>query len=85
MALNVVTHTQILSALEQLPPESWVEVQEFIEFLKFKARALRPRQATLGRALGLLATNQPAPSDAEVQSWLDEHRQVKYTPNARPV
>lgn len=31
-------------------------------------------QPTLDRARGLLATDQPAPSDAEVAAWLDERR-----------
>ena len=36
------------------------------------------RERTLQRALGLLATEQPAPTDEEVQQWLDEHRMEKY-------
>jgi hypothetical protein len=36
------------------------------------------RERTLQRALGLLATQQPAPTDEEVQQWLDEHRMEKY-------
>lgn len=36
------------------------------------------RQRTLDRALGLLATDQPAPTDEEVEQWLEEHRQEKY-------
>ena len=38
----------------------------------------RVRERTLQRALGLLATEQPAPTDEEVQQWLDEHRMEKY-------
>ncbi len=38
----------------------------------------RPKRKTLKKALGLLATSQPAPSDAEVQQWLDERRMEKY-------
>jgi len=33
-----------------------------------------PKRNTLEKALGLLATDQPAPSDEKVQRWLDEHR-----------
>jgi hypothetical protein len=32
---------------------------------------------TLERALGLLATGDAAPSDAEIQQWLDERRVKK--------
>ena len=36
------------------------------------------RPDTLRKALGLLATGQPAPSDEEVARWLHEHRTEKY-------
>lgn len=36
------------------------------------------RVRTLDAALGLLRTDLPAPSDEEVQSWLDEYRTEKY-------
>ncbi len=36
------------------------------------------KRNTLKDALGLLATDQPPPSDEEVQMWLDEHRMEKY-------
>jgi hypothetical protein len=35
-------------------------------------------QARLDRALDLLTTNQPAPSDEEVARWLDERRTERY-------
>ena len=38
----------------------------------------QPRHKTLQEALGLLAKGGPAPSDAEIQQWLDEHRIEKY-------
>ena len=37
------------------------------------------RVRTLDKALGLLRTDRPAPSDEEVQSWLDEHKAEKYS------
>ena len=36
------------------------------------------RRPTLDQAMGLLATDRPAPSDAEVEQWLEEHRMEKY-------
>lgn len=36
------------------------------------------RPDTLREALGLLATDQPAPSDEEVARWLHERRTEKY-------
>lgn len=40
------------------------------------------REPTLHRALGLLATEQPAPSDEVIQQWLRE-RQYDQTTNAQ--
>ncbi|MBI3912853.1 MAG: hypothetical protein HY327_01460 [Chloroflexi bacterium] len=37
----------------------------------------RPRK-TFKRALGLLASSQTAPSNAQIQAWLEEHRMEKY-------
>ena len=36
------------------------------------------RPDTLSQALGLLATDQPTPSDEETVRWLAEHRAEKY-------
>ena len=35
-------------------------------------------EPTLPKALGLLASDRPAPTDEQVQAWLDEHRMEKY-------
>jgi hypothetical protein len=42
------------------------------------ASTTRPRRNTLDKAWGLLATDQPAPSDAEIQRWLDERRAERF-------
>jgi hypothetical protein len=36
------------------------------------------RVKTLDAAFGILSTNQPPPSDREVQTWLDEYKTEKY-------
>jgi len=36
------------------------------------------REKTLHKALGLAATDEPAPTDAEVEQWLDEHHMERY-------
>ncbi len=36
------------------------------------------RQPTLARALGLLATSQPTPSDNDIAALLDERRRERY-------
>jgi len=38
----------------------------------------RAKRNTLKDALGLLSTKQSAPSDQEIQDWLDKHRLEKY-------
>ena len=52
-------------------------VQDVLKTLAPEAEGSRSKRNTLEKALGLLATNQPAPSDIEVQQWLDEHRMEK--------
>jgi hypothetical protein len=37
-----------------------------------------PRRPTADRARGLLATDQPPPTDEEIAQWLDEERMKKY-------
>ena len=69
---------QIIFTLDQLPPEQLAEVNDFIDFLRFKAGLTRTKHATLPTALGLLTTGQSAPSDETVQRWLDERRLEKY-------
>jgi hypothetical protein len=63
MSLSIKDTQQLL---EQLPPEGIAEFNRFVEFLRFKYPPKPPRR-TLSQALGLLATGQPAPSDAEVK------------------
>jgi hypothetical protein len=41
----------------------------------------QPKQATRPRASGLLATDQPVPTDEEVQQWIEKHRWEKYSPS----
>jgi len=53
-------------------------MQDVLRSLQPELGGSRPRRATLGTALGMLANDQPAPSDADVARWLDEHRIRKY-------
>jgi hypothetical protein len=52
-------------------------VQDVLKTLAPEMETPRPRRKTLEKALGFLATGQTAPSDAEIQKWLDEHRMEK--------
>ena len=68
----------IIETVRSWPPASRFSlVQDVLKTLAPEVESFRSKRNTLEKALGLLATNQPAPSDAEVQQWLDEHRMEK--------
>ncbi len=53
-------------------------VQDVLATLAADVVPTPKHQSTLARALGLLATNQPAPSDADIAALLDERRRERY-------
>lgn len=61
-------------------------IQERLAFVQEVLRSVQeegdettgPLRPTLPRALGLAASERPAPSDEEVARWLEEHREAKY-------
>lgn len=53
-------------------------VQDVLATLAPDLAAASQRQPTLARALGLLATDTPAPSDEEIALLLDQRRQERY-------
>jgi hypothetical protein len=74
-----LTYGTVLQAVrEWTPAMRFMLLQDVLRTLEPEIDRARPRRATLHEALGLLATDQPAPSDAEVARWLDEHRLQKY-------
>ena len=76
---ETTSYETVLNTVRQWPPDRrFVLVQDVLNTLAPKVAPSRPRRKTLKKALGLLATDQPAPSDAEIQQWLDEHRMEKY-------
>ena len=69
----------ILNIVRQWPPgRRFTLVQDVLNTLAPEVTLPRSRHKTLGKALGLLATSQPAPSDADIKRWLDERRMEKY-------
>ncbi|HDQ73920.1 MAG TPA: hypothetical protein ENN19_17760 [Chloroflexi bacterium] len=79
--MNVLetSYETILQAVRRWPPtKRFALVRDVINTLSPEAAALRPKRNTLDEALGLLATDQPAPSDEDVQRWLAERRTEKY-------
>ena len=74
-----INYRAVIEIIRDWPPASRFSlVQDVLKTLAPEVESSRSKRNTLEKALGLLATNQPAPSDAEVQQWLDEHRMEKY-------
>ena len=77
--LKANNYETVLKTVHQWPPDRrFALVRDVINTLAPEVAPARPRRKTLEKALGLLATGRPAPSDAEVQQWLDERRMEKY-------
>jgi hypothetical protein len=75
--MNVLetNYETILQAIRRWSPtKRFALMRDIINTLSPESVTPRPRRNTLERALGLLATDRPAPSDEDVQHWLDEHR-----------
>ena len=62
-------------------PVAWrfALVYEVLMTLAPEFETSRHQRKTLQKALGLLSTDRPAPSDAEVRQWLEERRLKKYS------
>jgi hypothetical protein len=74
-----ISYDTVLEVVSGWPSEKRLSlVQDVLETLAPESRGPRSQRRTLERALGLLPTGQPAPSDADVRQWLDEHRMEKY-------
>lgn len=72
-------YNSVLQTIRQWPVEKrFALIRDVIDTLERDAFPSQPRRKTLKRALGLLTTSGPAPSAAEIQQWLDEHRMEKY-------
>jgi hypothetical protein len=69
----------ILNIVRQWPPgRRFTLVQDVLNTLAPEVALPRSRPKTLEKALGLLATSQPAPTDEQIKRWLDERRMEKY-------
>ena len=77
--LKANSYETVLKTVHQWSPDRrFALVRDVINTLAPEVVLSRPKRKTLEKALGLLATSRPAPSDAEVQQWLDERRMEKY-------
>jgi hypothetical protein len=53
-------------------------VRHILAELEVELKPQAEHKNTLNKALGLARTNQPPPTDEEVEQWLDERRTHKY-------
>jgi hypothetical protein len=69
----------VLNTVRRWPPDRRLAlVRDVLGTLAPEVEPSRSRINTLEKALGLLTTDAPAPSDAEIQRWLNERRMQKY-------
>jgi hypothetical protein len=74
-------YEKILKIITAWPPSQRFRlVQDVLKTLAPPVEEARPRRKTLQEAEGLLATDQPPPTDEQIEQWLDEHRMEKYGP-----
>jgi len=77
--LKTSSYETVLKTVRQWSPDRrFALVRDVINTLTPEVVPSRPKRKTLEKALGLLATSRPVPSDAQVQQWLDERRMEKY-------
>jgi hypothetical protein len=69
----------VLKIVSQWPTAQQIAlVEDVLRTISSRVEPPKQRRRTLDQALGLLATDRPAPTDEEVERWLDEHRMEKY-------
>ena len=74
-----IDYGTLLQIVNHWPPsQRFIFVQDVLKSLATESRPARAKRHTLPQALGLLVTDKPIPSDAEVQRMLNERRMEKY-------
>lgn len=74
-----IGYESVLQIVSQWPTAQQIAlVEDVLKTLSSRVEPPKRRRRTLDQALGLLATDSPAPTDEEVEQWLDEHRTEKY-------
>jgi hypothetical protein len=73
-----VTVDGVWDQIRQLPVEGRLLLASRILESLHGDRAGIERSATLGDLRGLMATDRAAPSDADVEQWLEEERSRKF-------
>jgi hypothetical protein len=78
MTYSELSYESVLRVVHTWPPaKRYLLIQDLLKTIEPREQeGLRPD--TLRAALGLLVTDQPAPSDEDVARWLHERRTEKY-------
>ena len=78
-ALDTLTYDQVLETVHTWPPAKRISLaQDLLKSLASEIETSRPKRNTFKKALGLLTTGQPAPTDEDIRRWLEERRAEKY-------
>jgi hypothetical protein len=77
--LETLDYETVLNIVYKWPAVSRLTlIQDILKTLQSELEVPRLQRNTLEQALGLLATDQPPPTDEEIKQWLVEHRLEKY-------
>ncbi len=79
MSAPSLDHDTIMHAVQQWPREQQLELaREILQAAATNTPRPAPSQDSWQRLVGILATDQPAPSDEEIERWREERREQKY-------
>lgn len=80
MLPSTITYEEVIQLVQQWSPSQRSSlVQAIVQSLTLEDKpTVGQRKNTFSRALGLLATASPAPTDEQVTQWLAERRLEKY-------
>ena len=78
MNAHVSDYDTVLRIIYQWPPADRLAlIQDILKNLAPEFEIVQHKGSTLKQALGLLATDEPAPSDEEIERWIAERRLEK--------
>lgn len=78
--MQTVTREIIMQTVREWPVEEQIAVvEDILQMVKSESRTRRGKKSkTLHRALGIAATDKPAPDDDMVEQWRRERLEERY-------
>jgi hypothetical protein len=70
--------TVLTTVLSWPNSKQWALLRELFALIAREDEIAGKQYGTLSKVLGIASTDQPPPTDEEVEQWLDEHRMEKY-------